>query len=141
MAEALAAVGLASSIVQFVDFGSKLLSNGKELYHSAEGVLEENDELETIVVNIKHVSEAISNNALGISDPALRGMAEACLGLANKLLDLLQGLKLDGTKNRQLESMRKLWKHIMSKRAVGDINARLCNLRDQVCFHLSYLLR
>jgi hypothetical protein len=141
MAEALAAVGLASSIVQFVDFGSKLLSDGRELYYSAAGVLLENDELETIVVNIKHVSEAISSNALGISDPALRGMTEACLGLASELLVLLQGLKLDGTKNRQLELMRKLWKHIMSKRAIGDINTRLCNLRDQVCFHLNYLLK
>jgi len=35
MAEALAAIGLAGNIVQFVDFGTKLVLKGQELYQSA----------------------------------------------------------------------------------------------------------
>ena len=46
--EALAAVGLASSIVQFVDFATKIISKGYQYQKSVDGVLDENVELQAI---------------------------------------------------------------------------------------------
>ncbi len=46
--EALAAVGLASSIVQFVDFATNIISKGYHYQKSVDGVLDENVELQAI---------------------------------------------------------------------------------------------
>ena len=46
MAEAIVAFGIAANIVQFIDFGSKVLSTGYRI--SLYGELKENHELESI---------------------------------------------------------------------------------------------
>jgi len=43
-----AALGLAANIFQFVEQGCKLVSKGKQLYKSADGVLKENVDIEII---------------------------------------------------------------------------------------------
>jgi hypothetical protein len=141
MIEALAAVGLASSIVQFVDFGTKLLSNGRELYKSAEGVLQENVELGKITESIKSTAQSIANNAIGVNDTELREMAGACKTLADELLTVLNSLKIDNTKNRQLEIIRKSLKSFRFAARLKRIYEQLCTLRNQVCFQLNGLLR
>jgi hypothetical protein len=45
----LTALSLAGTIIQFVDFGCKLLAEGKELYKSTTGILTVNEELELAV--------------------------------------------------------------------------------------------
>lgn len=48
----LTALGLASNIVQFVDFASKLISQSHEIYQSADGALEDNVALEHVAKNL-----------------------------------------------------------------------------------------
>jgi hypothetical protein len=48
----LAALSLAGTIVQFVDFGSKLLATGRELYKSTNGSLTVNDEIELVTSDL-----------------------------------------------------------------------------------------
>ena len=46
MAEALAALGLAANVVQFIDFVSNLISSSSEVVSSAQGSTERDRELE-----------------------------------------------------------------------------------------------
>lgn len=50
--EALTALSVATSIIQFVDFGSKLLSNSRKLYKSAGGGLSPNIDVETLTNDV-----------------------------------------------------------------------------------------
>jgi cell fate (sporulation/competence/biofilm development) regulator YmcA (YheA/YmcA/DUF963 family) len=141
MAEALVAFGLASNIIQFVDSGMKLIYSTRELYQSAEGTLKKNAELREITSNIKLVAQKIANNTIRIDEVALREIAGICGELADELLAMLDGLKVDGQKNRHAEAFRKSLRSIRSRHKVKDIYDRLCKVRDQVCFHLNYLLK
>ena len=53
----LAALGVASNIVQFVDFGCRLFSQSKELYRSSNGLADEAGELENIARSLNHLSD------------------------------------------------------------------------------------
>jgi hypothetical protein len=138
MAESLAAFGLASNIVQFVDFGMKLISYGRELYSSAEGVLKENNTIEKIALDIKLMTQ---NLASGVNhDEALQGLVTACNKLSHDLLAVLDTLKIDTEKDRRMEAMKKSLKSLQKRREIKGIYKRLCKVRDQVCSHLNYLL-
>ena len=50
MMDPLAALSVAAAVIQFVDFGLTLTSEGVELYES--GSLAENDELELITIDL-----------------------------------------------------------------------------------------
>ena len=67
MAEALAAVGLVSNIIQNVEVSTKVLLNGRELFKSAEGVFQENVELGKIAVSIKTVVQNVANHKMARS--------------------------------------------------------------------------
>ena len=59
MLDPFTALSLASGVVQFVDFSSKLISEGQELYKSAEGALTENTELKSVTVDLNHLCEKL----------------------------------------------------------------------------------
>jgi hypothetical protein len=51
--DALSALSLAGNIIQFIDFGSRLLSNARELYKSSVGSLATHDEIVLITTDLK----------------------------------------------------------------------------------------
>ncbi|CAM1506089.1 Fc.00g057300.m01.CDS01 [Cosmosporella sp. VM-42] len=55
----LSALGIAAAVVQFLDFGSKLVTKSTEIYNSAEGSLLENQNLEAIASNMLELSKQL----------------------------------------------------------------------------------
>lgn len=53
----LTALSLAGNIIQFVDFGGRLLGGAGEIYHSAEGSLKVHDELELVATDEGEVED------------------------------------------------------------------------------------
>jgi hypothetical protein len=149
MAETLAAIGLAGNIVQFVDFGIKVVSKGAHLYQSAEGALKENVELEHIVSDVKMLSQSLTSGAYSIAlnratsedEKSLRNLADSCTQLTDELLAILKGIQMDGRKNRKLESIKKSLRSVWEKQRIRDLEDRLSRIKQQVCLHLIVLLR
>jgi len=56
MLDPLAALGLASSIVQLISFTSDLVAKGRDIYQSSDGTLVENLELEAITKSLEDLS-------------------------------------------------------------------------------------
>ena len=50
--DVLSAVLLAATIVQFVDFSSKIVLKGYHLYASASGALPENEQLGSVIIDL-----------------------------------------------------------------------------------------
>jgi hypothetical protein len=55
MMDPLSALSLAGTIIQFADFGSKLLSESLQLYKSSRGTLDANEQLELVTADLQSV--------------------------------------------------------------------------------------
>ena len=59
MIETLAAVGLASNIISFIDFGTKLFSRSRKIYNSADGAIDEHASLSIISSDLQKLSASL----------------------------------------------------------------------------------
>jgi hypothetical protein len=139
------ALGLASNIVQFIDFGSKLLSTGRELRNSADGVLEANIELEVITKDLVSIDEQLmrSSGLLTLrteGERALQTLAASCRKDAERLLSILDKFKVSSPSSKWKslgKGIRILWK----KDEVDELLARLDRARSQLNTHLLAILK
>jgi hypothetical protein len=126
--DAITALSVASNVIQFVDFGSKLLSNSRKLYKSAQGVLTENVDVETITSDLPTLTQGlkrklpqnrllfnIKSNADEASedDEALDRLCERCVEIAEELMKRLHELKV--------EPKEAEWKEGEEKRGKGKM--------------------
>jgi hypothetical protein len=95
-----AAIGLAGTIVQFVDFGSKIILEGRELFKS--GSLKLNEQAEVVAKDLLDFSTKLQrvppdpNAAPGPpteNELALRKLCEECNDIAKQILAKLDELK------------------------------------------------
>ncbi|MCJ1396255.1 hypothetical protein MMC18_009144 [Xylographa bjoerkii] len=138
MLDPFTALSLASTVVQFVDFGSKLIKEGSELYHSAGGALSVNAELEKITLDLKEVTKKLETASPGTKSTentkeskALRSLAKSCSEAADELLEVLEDLKVKGT-NRQWQSLRQALRTSHKKDKIREIEKKLDKLQKML---------
>ena len=153
MLDPLMAISLASSIVQFTDFGLKLVTSTIELYHSADGLSEERSNLEHQTSLVREYAKAIfhSSEYDGDYDPAsenekeLRELAGSCEGIASNLLLVLDDLKVKrpAGPGRKSESFRKavaaLTPH--NKNKIEALEKRLRSVKDAILNRIQFMMR
>lgn len=147
MLDPLTALSLASSVVQFVDFGTKLLRTGRELYDSSNGSSVGNQDLETIAKDLKGLNGRLRHRPspqwtnLSDADRNLILLAEQCEDIADTLIDALEEVKLRSTPNRRFESFKQALKTFWKQDQLDATNARLQNFREQLNLHVLVSLR
>jgi hypothetical protein len=152
MLEPLSALSLAGSIVQFVDFGLKVVSESRQRYRSATGALPENLTLEIVVADLSTISESLASHASeqpgvrtrqtwnqGREDKALRELAARCKELADELLDILEDLKVKGP-HRRWESCRQAFRSMVKRERIRDMEKRLEQIRAQLNIRLAAMM-
>lgn len=92
----LAAIGLAGNIVQFIDFGCRVLSKAHEIRQ--EGVVVENRHLQVVTADLLHhtttLKDGIANRPdLGTQETSLIEVCAGCLQIAERLETALQKLR------------------------------------------------
>lgn len=142
----LTAVSLAGTIVQFVDFSSKIVSKGYHLYTSGEGSLPENERLNYVTSDLKALSMRLKHHdRLGCStkdEQALEDMASRCSAISDELLAKLEKLRVSkNAKHRRWKSFRQALKSVWSKEDLDRLAATLREYRDQLEFHILLSLR
>jgi hypothetical protein len=118
----LTAFSLAGTIIQFVDYGTKILRGSKGLYDSASGASVVNDEIETrtkdlldLVIKLRRPLSLESTSADYATYTALRELCNGCRKVADELIARLQRLKdIDMLCKRLSEFRRSLDTHILS---------------------------
>jgi hypothetical protein len=141
MLDPIAALGVAGNIVQFIDFGLKATSKAREIHRSANGALEENDDLEVVIEDIAAVTkkfETLDNAQTG--NDGLDTLCELCGKTAHELLTALKGLKTSGQKSRA-KSARKALKAMWGKERVEEMKTRLEGYRNELQFHILVSLK
>jgi len=138
----LTAAGLAGNIITFVDYSTKVLSRARELYESATGATEENDELESLTRNLKDlvdrtrrrpsVAPRKSHSGLSItSEKVLDGLSQQCILVADLLLETVNSIKVKGdsrARKSAIQAVKTVWKqgHISSlQRRLDRISKQL----------------
>lgn len=143
--EPLSALSLAGTIIQFVDFGSKLFSQGCELYESSSGRLSANQELELVLSDLRALIDKVQG-VIGSNEPHILGaqrqrssFEEICHEagkIAEDLIQRLGKLRIDGSKNRLRQTLCGLIKHAWSRREINELLQRLATLKEALNSHV-----
>ena len=117
MLDPLTAISLASCIVQFTDFGIKLVKGSFELYHSVHGANAERSSLEFKTIHLQRLADKIivpleQNDGGGPAskdERVLEDLATICKTIALDLLSVLEDFKVKKSPGlgRKWESFQK----------------------------------
>ncbi|KAK8070389.1 hypothetical protein PG997_010592 [Apiospora hydei] len=135
--EALAALGLASNIVSFVDFTWKLLTGANEIYASGAGVANEAEFLDAITKDVRHHNGRIA--AIPNATPELQGLVQKCDEIAQEPLRGLEKLRVKGDKTRWKSFLVALH-GVRSKKRVEQLTDKISQDQTRISAHIQELL-
>ena len=154
--EALAALSLASSVLQLIDFASKLVSKGTRFYKSTDGVLDENAKLQAIAERMHQLSSGLVTSAgpfKSVGSPtaeelespiaeeqALQRVAIECQEIAMEFSRVFDNLRVSGIRTKW-KSCRQALKSIRSKEDIELLLERLRLAREELVVHLLVVLK
>lgn len=138
--EILAAISLVGTLVQFVDFGSKLISKSVQLCQYSDGVLTENINTETATNHLILLNSKLGNAANATGDKVLEALCKSCSAVAVELLGALDTLKVNGEKEKW-KCMRKALRSLWSKEKIHGIEKQLASFREELNLHVIVGLR
>ena len=150
--DGLAALSLAGNIIQFVDFGTKLLSRAEELYRSSRGSLGVNDEIELVTANLKDLITKLrvsfpkkdEDEDLCEQDQthlaSFRKVCDEAVKVADELVERLEKLKFSG-KFKGLRCLQHAVKTVWSEREVAVLMRRLLTLKETLESHVLFSIR
>ena len=152
MLDPLSAVGLCASILQFVEFVTKLISVGDEIHKSTHGTIVEHLELEVVTQTIISLNGQISglneefqtgrslrDNVLS-ADRDIEQLGAACNTVAGELLEALDRLKAKGPRAKW-NSMAHAIKTVWAKGRIESLRTRLEGFRSVIQTALLISLR
>ena len=144
--EALAAISLAGNIIQFVDFGQRLVSKARDFYGSTTSSLTIHEEIENLTSDLSRFCGNLSASngnlpsaCVSQAERDLLDLVAPCQTLASEFSTLLHKLKAQ-TRNSKWTSLRQALKSLWNERTVNEYVRRLDNYRNQVNLRLLNLL-
>lgn len=137
----LSAVSLASAVIQFVDFGSRLLRDTVEIYQSQTGGSHESDHISKIAGTISDLSEDVEHlSGAVLGSPAQEKSSEAvflrlcgeCKRTGEELQDCIDKVRITvtGDTERVLPSFRAALQKQWSKKKIEKLLSRLGQLQQ-----------
>jgi hypothetical protein len=128
----LTAFSVAGTIIQFVDFGTKIFSRSNQLYKSVDGALSVNKELEDISTDLLKLMVKLSRplrveGAVGDGaedEQALERLCDNCCNLAREMLTRLDKLKVRG-KHKKWKSFGLALRVAFTQGEIDGISGRL----------------
>lgn len=137
------AVGLASSVLTFIEFAWNLVGGAVEIYHSVNGTLHENARLDDVQYDLDSVSDLLSAQPTckTRAERKIARVAEDCRTDSRMIQNLLKEIA-DPKNNRAIwRSLKASWLSIRSRKDVAELKDRLQEYRSEVLLHVALLLR
>jgi hypothetical protein len=148
--EPFSALSLAGNIIQFVDFGARLLSNARELYRSPVGSLSVHDEITLVTTDLETLVKRLrgSVNARPSSEEndnqlqTLRKICDEAAAVAEELLKRLGTLKLSGDgKHRRWQTVGLAVRSLWNEKEIAGLLNRLVMLKEALKTRVLFSLR
>ena len=142
----LEAIGAAAAILQFVDFASKLLVTGYDIYKSQAGATPQAIHTQSLCTELQLISAQLSqaptgNITLSEKERSLWRLADRAHNLAWHLGLLLDSLKLKRPTFKQWGALRQSWRMLQKKDEIDAMTAQLEEIRSLMDTNLLMLLR
>jgi hypothetical protein len=149
--ETITAFSLAGTVLEFARFGMELLSDGRELYKSPQGVLSANEQLELATADLRALLVKLrsrdrpSATAENEEDKeTFQHILHCTEKTAKELVGRLERLKVKGNKRRKWESVRKAVQSVWTKDEIECLTKKLKGFKDaietRVLFSIVYVL-
>lgn len=139
-----AAIGLASAIITFIDFGSKIVRISKEIHGSASGTSNANADLESLTKSMGELAMDLkpSKNPsdLSISEKGLLEVCHECEGLSADLLKVLDHIK-SKTPGTKRSSMLTAFRHLKNKKNMEELGLKLEKCKAMFQIQLGRIMR
>lgn len=135
------AIGLASAIVQLVQFSSSVISSARDIYQNSQ--MKEHAELDLIQADLDAHLQNIAKRDPEASQLGLEELASVCRQIGLELRDALQKLKArdGGTRiARVSRSVSASLSTVLSKDKIKALQQRLEAVRDEIQFKLVVLI-
>ncbi|EQB58112.1 hypothetical protein CGLO_01685 [Colletotrichum gloeosporioides Cg-14] len=143
MAESLAALGVAASIVQLVELGLKITKSVVETYCTTDvdGLAQRNVDLVEITNSLKDRCMILKSDAEVKADLVTMGLLKRCIRVADELLSELEGLKMSNAKRqRNWNKLVMSVKAYLRKSKIDDLRGRLVDIKKEIFERLVVLL-
>ena len=156
MLDPLTALGVASNILSFIDFGVKLASGAIGIYGSIEGASKDNMALEAITRDLSEMSDDLGQNARMLKRmrvgtnrvsqatmsqvPPLLQLASHCNQLADNLINTLEKLKVKGS-FKAMKSGAATLKTLLKADEIAALQRSLNDARSQMTIRITILIR
>lgn len=149
----LTALSVAGTIVQFADFGCKLLSGYRELYKFTSGTLAANEEIELVTVDLQAVVLKLRRSVCP-KDPSnslikdeqwdrnpFKKICDDAVTAAEEIIERLHKLKVKRVKDRKWESFWQAVKSAWSQEEIAALMKRLANLKEALETRVLFSIR
>ena len=144
----LTALSLTSNVIQIVDFSARLVSQGREIYHSTDGLSTQNVDTELITWDLKILNERLQKSyngskaevPLSRDDQSLMRLCENCIVLSNDILLCLEKAKVAG-KHRKWKSGYQALKSVVGDDDLEKYTRKLATYRNEINLHITVSLR
>lgn len=142
MLDPLTALSLAGTVVQFVDFGSKIISKNKELARSSIGISDEAINHEIIINDLLRLTKSLkeqlqtaNSNPPDDDDQSLRVVCLGCIELSERILTRLESLKVEPNAGRR-KIFRLAVRAVWSQKEMDKLLLQLDDFRNQMELHV-----
>lgn len=140
----LTALGIASNIIQFIEFTARFISNATEIYHSSSGTTGELQDVSLSTNDLQSLIIRLGTPALPKSAPAddetLAALANNCRKTCAELQDLVQQVK-SKVPSSKIESLRATCRALGKKAKLEAIEKKLEGYRSQILSHVLIMLK
>jgi hypothetical protein len=144
--EPLSALTVACAVIQFVEFGSKLVGTGLEVYKSTNGAPEEVVEIEALAAHAEQLSKKL---AFSMQTPVLdtgaqgeaklRELASRSEKLANEIVTILSRIR--GQPNKTWPAVRTAVQLKWNEGKIKNLQARLDAVKSEILLQLLCMMR
>lgn len=148
MPDPFTSLSIASAIVQFVDFGSKLLVEGYGVYKSAEGAPQDDIDTQELAKDLETLCERLATSSpvfaaqYSRDEIQLQSVARKCQKMSGDLFELLGALKVTSQGLiRGWDALRQAVKRTWKRGKIEKLQKELGNVRAQVTTHVLATIR
>ena len=142
MAEAAAvaaSIGLASNVLQFIDFGTRFVMKAWKIYHDGQGA---GDNILDLLATTKDLESAVTalTSEPGTADSGMHEICVSCSEVASQLLTSLRELAAPEQPGKR-EALKAAFKRLWKQQDIENLKRRLDGFREQLVVQLLLSLR
>ncbi|KAI0104316.1 hypothetical protein GGR51DRAFT_572770 [Nemania sp. FL0031] len=140
--EPLSALALSGNVLQFIESAVKLISEARQVCHSASGITTSNRDAITVYEDFRDAAGSLLGNSIQSTtadDLAVASLADRCQELSEDLVKDLKNLQAKNPGSKR-EGLRIAWRALREKGELESMEKRLDRYRQQILTRIIFMM-